>query len=143
MNDLEGLGLKLSRLGEHVQQLRNFQTHTRRDFRQDVILGAAVCRYLHIAIELAIDIGELVVAGQAWPRPDNHVEVMTRLGEKRVLPPPLTRRMERAIRFRHLLVHEYTKLDWDKVEANLKTLPDHLEAFARHISRFVRRLPSP
>ena len=139
MNDLEGAGLKLRRLGEHVQQLRRFQTHTRRDFRQDVILGAAVCRYLHMAIELAIDIGELVVAGQLWPRPDDHVEVMTRLGEKRVLPTSLARKMERAVKFRHRLVHEYTKLDWGKVEANLTTLPDHLEAFARAVSRFVGR----
>lgn len=139
MNDLEGLGLKLNRLGEHSQQLRRFQMHTRRDFRQDVVLGAAVCRYLHIAVELALDIGELVVAGQAWIRPDRAEEVMTRLGEKGVLPSPLARRMERAVRFRHLLVHEYTKLDWGKVEANLKTLPDQLESFARHVSRFVRR----
>lgn len=139
MTDASGLGLKTARLGEHVRQLRQFQTHTRRDFRRDVVLGAAVCRYLHIAIELALDIGELVVAGQAWIRPDGAEEVMTRLGEKGVLPFPLTRRMERAVRFRHLLVHEYTTLDWGKVEANLQALPDQLESFARHISRFVRR----
>ena len=139
MKDLEGAGLKLRRLGEHIRQLRKYQRHTRREFRQDVTLGAAVCRYLHIAIELAIDIGELVVAGQAWPRPDNHVEVMTRLGEKRVFPPTLARKLERAVRFRHHLVQEYTKLQSGKVEANLTALPDHLEAFAKAVSRFIRR----
>lgn len=105
---------------------------------EDPMLSAAVERCLHVAIECAIDVGEMVIAWKRWERADDNKDVFRILGARGAIPADLAGKLAAAAGLRNLLVHRYGALDRAKVKkAILHDLGD-LDAYAKGIARFVR-----
>ncbi len=98
---------------------------------------ALVERHLHLVIECAIDVGEMVIAEQGWPRPEQNRDVFRILGERRILPAELASRLARAAGLRNMLVHQYGTLDREKVRSALVDGMADLDDFARRIEKHL------
>lgn len=138
MTDFRSIDLRLRALQEYVVQLRRLFAMGLRRVHGDPILQAALCRYLQVAIECVLDIGELIIAGEGWPRPGTNREVILLLGRKAVLARGFAERFSAAAGLRNILVHDYVEVDLGLIFRNKDRLRD-FDAFARSIARFLRR----
>ncbi len=138
MTDHQGIDRRLRSLREYLQQLRGIGARGFRTVADDPILEAALCRFLQLAIECVLDIGELIIAGEGWPRPATNRDVILLLGKKRLISRILAARFSSAAGLRNILVHDYLDVDIGLVFRHLDHLED-FELFARGISRYLKR----
>jgi len=105
---------------------------------EDWMFWGTVERNLQLALECAIDAGEMVISWKRWGFVEENKDVMRVLGKHGVLPQPLAERMASAAGLRNALVHRYGTIDVESVRrAVLHDLKD-LDAFAKAVARFVQ-----
>lgn len=138
MNWKERAIAKLASCRPYYERLAQLRDEVR-DGADDWRTWALVERHLHLTIECALDVGELVIAAQGWERPEENRDVFRVLGQKGVLPGDLASRLMPAAGLRNLLVHQYDALDRAKVKRALMDGLGELDAFARHVEAFLRR----
>lgn len=95
-------------------------------------------RNLQLALECAIDVGEMVISWRRWEFTEENKDVFRVLGRHGVLSPDLTARMVAAAGFRNVLVHEYGVLDLARVKKAVLHDVEDLDEYARAIATFVR-----
>lgn len=64
-----------------------------------------------VTIECAIDVGRHIIASEGLPTPDTFAEVFSILSNDGAIESEIGASMERAARFRNLLVHQYGTVD--------------------------------
>ena len=95
-------------------------------------------RYLHLAIECCLDLGNHLIADRGLRKAEDYKEVFLILGEAKILPKAFANRIAPMGGFRNILVHDYLRVDPQKVYDPLqKSLPD-FERFARAMAKFLR-----
>ena len=70
---------------------------------------------LQRAIQISIDIGAIVLKENKIEIPNNRSEIFTLLFENKIISAELSDSLKRSVGFRNLAVHEYSKLDLEKV----------------------------
>jgi uncharacterized protein YutE (UPF0331/DUF86 family) len=136
MTDRQTVDIRLRSLRLYLGYLRQIQDFGFDRVSKDPFLEAALCRYLHLAIECVLDIGESLIAGRGWVRPETNRDVFIRLSEKKVLPKQFAATFSGVAGLRNILVHDYLKVDLALLFKNLARLTD-FEAFSRHVGRFL------
>ena len=100
-------------------------------------------RGLQIAAQAVFDIGNHVLSGGFAERPADYAAIPGMLGRKGVITAELEGRLRGLAGFRNLLVHDYARVDPDRVREMLETrLPD-LVAFADAVEDWLNRHPEP
>jgi len=102
-------------------------------------IQAIVERRLQTATESCINVGNYLIARLGLRPPADYADVFRVMGEAQLLPAELIDQMTDMARFRNLLVHVYWAIDHEKVYDNLRSRLATLEAFASHISRWVKQ----
>ena len=102
-------------------------------------IQAIVERRLQTATESCINVGNHLIARLGLRPPADYADVFRVMGEAQLLPAELIDQMTDMARFRNLLVHVYWAIDHEKVYDNLRSRLATLEAFASHISRWVKQ----
>lgn len=111
MVDMDVVSRKLSRLRGYVSSLEEATDITWERYRRDERLRAFVERYLHLATEAVIDLGNHLVSFEGWREPSGYRDLFTVLTENDVLPRDEVFRFQDIASFRNLLVHRYEKID--------------------------------
>jgi len=94
-------------------------------------------RGLQIAAQAVFDIGNHVLAGGFAERPIDYAAVPEMLCSRGVIGPGLETRLRGLAGFRNLLVHDYARVDPERVREMLRTrLPD-FEAFATAVDEWL------
>ncbi|MBI3333108.1 MAG: DUF86 domain-containing protein [Candidatus Omnitrophica bacterium] len=68
---------------------------------------------------------------------EDYVDVIDRLGERRILPKDFARQIRKMAGFRNLLVHEYAEVNLATVHDVLQNRLGDFEKFARHIQKYL------
>lgn len=89
-----------------------------------------------VAVEAAVDTAQHLCSASGWGPPADNGHAMRLLAEHGVLEPALGGRMDQAVGFRNVLVHDYARVDDDLVARRLDDLSD-LTDFARAVSASV------
>lgn len=131
MVDRESYSRRLDGLHGYLEKLRAFQRTTEQEFRDSPALHDLAERYLHLAMECVLDLGNQVIAEKQLAAPEANRDTFTRLEQAGETPPELAARLRAWAGFRNILVHQYLDIDhgiaWHAIQ---KELAD-LEAFAR------------
>lgn len=138
MTDRQGLDARLRALREYLGHLTRLRDMGLRRVSRDPILEGALCRYLQLSIECALDIGELIIAGEGWPRPATNRDVILLLGKKGLLPRSFAEPFSLAAGLRNILVHDYVAVDLGLVFQHLRRLED-FDRFSRYVTRYLKR----
>ena len=129
---------RLDALRRYMGYLKILQRYPYRQFRADPFIRGNVERYLQLAIECCLDLGNHLISDRGLRKAENYRDVFLILGEAKILPGPFARRLAPMGGFRNILVHDYLKVDPRKVYDVLqKHLPD-LEEFAKAVARRLR-----
>lgn len=119
---------------DHLVELRSAIAKPDADW---VVWGAAE-RYLQLAIECAIDVGEMIISWKRLERAEENRDVFLILGREGVLDPELARSLAGAAGLRNVLVHQYGRLDRDKLRQAIRDDLKDLEAFATVVAGLLR-----
>ncbi|MBI4162796.1 MAG: DUF86 domain-containing protein [Candidatus Aenigmarchaeota archaeon] len=128
--------IKMKYLKEYVDNLRDMSSCTLQQLKQDKKLRGAVERYLQLSIEIALEVGEMIIAHEGLRKPKKHQEVIEILGEGGILPKAFAKKFAPAGGFRNILVHMYEGIEVVEVYKNLKEISD-FDTFAKHIALYL------
>jgi uncharacterized protein YutE (UPF0331/DUF86 family) len=124
-------------LEEYVAILKGYQHHDVEDLMRDHTLRGAVERYIEVALECMIDIGEMIISKEKLKRPDTYRDVFLLLGEHGILPDDFAKDLAPAAGFRNVLVHMYAKIDIDRLYYYLENNLEDIERFGEYIARYL------
>lgn len=129
---------RLAKLREYLGYLKQLRRYSYKQFADDPFIRGNVERYLHLAIECCLNLGNHLISDRELRRAEDYREVFLILGEAKLIPMAFARRLAPMAGFRNILVHDYLKVDLRKVyEALQKNLPD-FERFARLMARHLK-----
>lgn len=130
--------LLLQRISEDLEYLTSGTALDREALRADVDRLAAVKYYLVTAIEGCLGVAQHLCASEGWGPPSDNADAMRLLGAHRMLEEDLAASLASAVRFRNLLVHEYARIDDERVAAYLDRL-NELKAFVASVAAWMDR----
>ena len=128
---------RLALLDEYIGDLRQLQDTDFATYSGDKRTRRAVERTLQLAIEACLDIGERIVAREAWRRAADNQDVFAILTEERVIPADMLPRLRSMARFRNLIVHEYARVDDAAVYGVLSRRLTDFDDYARAIVAYL------
>ncbi len=126
-------------LSNDLNTLREKTQISKEIYRGSRDIQAIVERRLQTATESCINVGNHLIARLGLRPPADYADVFRAMGEGQLLPSDLVDQMTDMARFRNLLVHVYWAIDHEKVYDSLRLRLATLEAFASHISRWVKQ----
>ena len=129
---------KLEKLQEYISYLKGYQKHSVEELEKDHTLQGAVLHYLQLAIECAIDIGELLISELKLRKPEESREVIKILAENGILQDDFAERFASVAGFRNILVHEYAKVDLDRVYNYLQNNLQDFDFYAKSITKYIK-----
>lgn len=121
---------RLDRLQEYLRTLHAVQGFDLQKFKNDPFVHGTAERYLHLSIECLLDIGNHIIADRGYRKPDTYSEILEILAEEGVVPAELAQKMAGMAAFRNVLVHDYLRLDLEKVFQVIKEHLVHFEQLA-------------
>lgn len=142
MIDPKVIDSRLLKLKEYVKYLREASSLSLDEFKDDPRNYGSVERFLQVAIECCIDIGNHIISRLGLKRPDEYRDVFVILGDAGVIPADFAQELVPMASFRNRLVHLYWTVDKDEVYRILQTRLGDFDKFAEHIVKFVRRQES-
>jgi uncharacterized protein YutE (UPF0331/DUF86 family) len=102
-------------------------------FRDDVFLQDAIGRNIQLACERSIDTANRVIRMRKLGVPKESRESFAILYTAKIISQPMYQSLVAMVGFRNILVHEYTKLNTDILQAVITTHVYVLLDFAIHI----------
>ena len=126
MVDREIFSRRLAALRGYLEKLRAFQRTSEQEFRSTPALHDLAERYLHLAVECLLDLGNHYIAEESLPTPETNQDTFTRLEQAEAIPSDLAARLRSWAGFRNILVHEYLDIDhgiaWHVIQTDLADL---------------------
>jgi len=130
---------KLSKLKQYQRFLKELQANTFEDFTSDFKISGASERYLQVAIECIVDIGNEIISSLQLQRPERYRDIPYILAESKIIPKTFAETIATMIGFRNLLVHDYASINLNLVYEFLqKKLPD-FENFTKYIAKWLEK----
>lgn len=102
-------------------------------------IRSAVERNFQLAIECAIDIGEIIISKEGFERPEDYRNVFLILGRHGVLPKDFAEKFSSAAGFRNFLVHIYEEVSPRIIQKFLVENLEDFDAFALYIAEYVKK----
>lgn len=127
-------------LKKYVDLLKNYKYASVKDLEKDPTLRGAVERYLQVAIECCLDIGEMIISVKGFKKPESYREVIEILGKEGVLPKEFANKFAPAASFRNILVHAYAEVDVEKLYEFLQENVEDFEIFAKYIAEYLENI---
>jgi uncharacterized protein YutE (UPF0331/DUF86 family) len=86
------------------------------------------------AVQQCIDIGAHLITSLDLPTPGTMGETFDRLAEGKVIDGALANRLNKAVGFSNIAMHNYDRIKWDIVHAVCSRHLDDFRAFAREVT---------
>jgi uncharacterized protein YutE (UPF0331/DUF86 family) len=130
MVDREIFSKRLEGLVDYLEKLKAFLEVEESEFTREPSLHHLAERYLHLAVEAALDLGNHWISDRALPTPDSNRDTFTVLETAGELSSDLAERLRGWASFRNILVHEYLAIDHSISYRAIKDDLSDLESFA-------------
>ncbi len=141
MVDPESLAVRFEKLREYIKVLREIQKVSRSKFLKDYHVYGLAERYLQLAIECLLDIGNMLIVQYGFPKPSIKQEIIAILEDQKVLPSDFVHRLAGIAGFRNILIHDYVKIDRARVYDYLQKNLPQFEAYLRYVRRYIQKHP--
>ena len=129
MVDTEIFSRRLDALESYLDRLRSLGEAEESAYLENPGIHDLAARYLHLAVESAIDIANHWIADQGLRTPDSNRDTFTVLEEAGEIDAALAERMRGWAGFRNILVHDYISIDHRIAYAAIRDELDDLAGF--------------
>ena len=127
----------LNTIKEKIGKLEGRRGITLEEYRGNYDLQKIVERELQEAIQAVIDSSIRIIALNNFRHSDDYVGVFDSLLENKVIPSDFVPKIKDLVRFRNILIHQYFRVDPEKVYTHLQNDPEILDRFLRYIVSFL------
>jgi uncharacterized protein YutE (UPF0331/DUF86 family) len=110
MNTKEKIARKIKKMQCYVDFLRK-QPSGEEELLNDYLLKSAIERNLQLALELALDIGEVVISSENLEKPEDYQSIIITLGKAGIIPEKFAMRFRESAKLRNVLVYMYSEVD--------------------------------
>jgi uncharacterized protein YutE (UPF0331/DUF86 family) len=128
-------------LDRYAGYLQEISTYPQDEFSASFLLKGSAERYLQLAIECCINIGNrllsIVQVNKPVKAPETYADIFTELGKLRVIQPDFVDVMIMMVRFRNRVVHMYRDIDPDQLYSILKNNLGNFGRFKEDIIRYM------
>jgi len=138
MKSSDAILRKLSSMKRCVDYLKSLDPENL-DLEYDYERRSAVERNFQLAIESAIDTGEIIISEEGFERPDDYRSTFLVLGKHSILPKDFAEKFAPAAGFRNVLVHMYDEVDLGVLEEFLTEKLEDFEEFAGYVLEYIER----
>jgi len=138
MTDSETITRKLNFMGRCVKYLKSIDPEAV-NLESDYEKRSAVERNFQLAIESAIDVGEIIISEEGLERPADYRSVFIVLGRNSILPKDFAERFAPAAGFGNVLVHMYEEVDMGIMKEFLTERLDDFEEFAGYVLEYIEK----
>jgi uncharacterized protein YutE (UPF0331/DUF86 family) len=132
----------LRMLNQYLDVLYGIKERTKEEYLNDNILRGAAERYLQLAIETCINLGNRILSleqfSSKFKAPETYTEIFEKLAEINVLDPDFALRLKDMVKFRNKLVHVYWEIDTVFVYELLQTELLDFKSFITAISNYIK-----
>jgi uncharacterized protein YutE (UPF0331/DUF86 family) len=137
------------RIKEHLQQLNKYYLHLiemrklkREVFVQDAVLKGATERFLQLAIESCLNIGNRILSLHQFQKPfdppQTYSDIFVGLKDIGVIDQELCERLVMMAKFRNRLVHLYWEINPEKIFEIVQDSLEDFKLFEKKIVEFIR-----
>lgn len=133
---------RLEKLKECLEKLKPLSKVSKKEFLSTSGFQDIAERNLQVAIQCLLDMGNHLIAALGLRRPEDYEETFIILSEEGVLPKKFALKIAPMAGLRNILIHEYLKVDLEKIYEHLQNLKD-FEKFAQTIIVFVEKETHP
>jgi len=133
-----GIADKLANLERYIRLLKGYSSKEKEDIIGDPTLRGAVERYMQLAIEVVIEIGEMIIASDGLDKPESYKEVIEALGKAGILEKKFTARFAPIAGLRNILVHRYAEVDTDELYYHLTHDLGDFDSFAKQVASYTK-----
>ena len=137
MVDRDLILAKAGSINRHCKRIADKSAVDVKAFEDDLDRQESVLFNLQMAIQNCIDIAAHIVSEEGYGIPGSANEMFYLLEENNILERALTEKMVSAVGLRNLIVHEYGKVDLEKVYRVAKNDISDLTAFIKSILQTV------
>jgi uncharacterized protein YutE (UPF0331/DUF86 family) len=102
-------------------------------------MTGAVGRYLQVAIECVIDIGNEIISSLQLQRPERYRDSPDILSEAKIILKTFAETIASMIGFRNLLVHDYAAINLNLVYEFQQTKLPNFEIFPKYIAKWLEK----
>ena len=111
MVDADIFAARIDALAHYLKRLQGFRDISREQFVADEDRHALAERFLHMAIEAALDLANHWISHAGLGVPESNAESFTALERAKEIPADLAERLRGWAKFRNVLVHEYVRIN--------------------------------
>ena len=124
---------KIESLRRCVQRIESKVPTTPEELKQDPDRQDIIVLNLERAVQLCVDIAARLLADLDAPAPHTMAEGFDALRQAEAIDKETAERMKKAVGFRNVAVHEYTRLDWTIVAVIVTAHLEDFRSFARQV----------
>lgn len=115
MTSINVLENKISEIKKNLLLLKRYQKIDREKIMAGIDLKGAMERYLSLAVQATIDLGDAYISYRKFRKPTNMREIFQILRENEIINSGLNEQLGNMTGFRNALIHGYDNLDYDEV----------------------------
>jgi len=135
MVDKDLILAKASSVKRHIDRVKEKSVADMAMFLQDLDRQESVAFNMHLAIQNCMDIAAHIISEEGLGVPGSAGDMFFLLQENGFISADLADKMVKAVGFRNILVHEYQKIDLQRLYETAEKNVDDLMAFLASIFR--------
>lgn len=140
MSNLEIIEQHIQNMEEALTELGKYRNISFEEFQGDLSLRWIVEKGLETLIQNLLDIGAHLLASQIKNDWEDYGEIILKLGKHRIIPEVFSNKIKGMTGLRNILIHEYMKIDLDKLFDYLKHRLEDFVLFIKYIREYQKSL---
>jgi uncharacterized protein YutE (UPF0331/DUF86 family) len=125
---------KKSSILKYLTILDRYKKYSRSEIEENLDIKGALERYLYLALQATIDMGEAVISYKGFRKPSTMTEIFHILNEEGMITRELLESLVKMVGFRNVIAHDYERVDYDIVMDALHHKLDDIVSFLKQIS---------
>lgn len=134
------INARINKIQEYLKILKELKLESRENFLTDYRIHGLAERYLHLAIECVLDIGNHLISRLEYEKPETYQEILLILGKNSIIPKEFAEKIAKMAGFRNILIHNYLEINERLVFEYLQNNLSDFEAFNKYIVKYLKRL---
>ena len=135
--DIDVLLTKIESLRKCLLRIEQKRPVDRETLQRDLDLQDIISVNLERAIQQCVDIAAILIADSEDPPPATMSSSIVSLAGYGVISMDLAERLRKAVGFRNIAVHEYSKIDWDIVYSIITEDIDDFKKFVSAVLKYA------
>ena len=135
MLDREIIIAKASSVKRHLERVKKKANVDLQAFLGDIDCQEIILFNLQMAVQNCIDIAAHIISEEGFGVPGSNNEMFYLLEENQYLSTEITEKMVKAVGFRNLIVHEYTKIEIKQVYETARNDINDINNYLKEVFR--------